>query len=83
MLKRTPTPSNAVDGSEDDDINVLKPGSLLHDEKRSILDQLAACDGNSKAPIDDFDEEENEANEVVDYDDSDDDIPLSKFNASH
>ena len=81
--------SNALDNSEDERINVLKPDGILQSSREDVLNKLkkvTEAQGNmnniSNPPTSEEDKDENSENELaVEYDDDfddEDDVPLSE-----
>lgn len=81
--------SNALDNSEDERINVLKPDGILQSSREDVLNKLkkvTEAQGNmnniSNPPTSEEDEDANSENELaVEYDDDfddEDDVPLSE-----
>ena len=81
--------SNALDNSEDERTNVLKPDGILQSSREDVLNKLkkvTEAQGNmnniSNPPTSEEDEDANSENELaVEYDDDfddEDDVPLSE-----
>ena len=78
--------SNALDNSEDERINVLKPDGILQSSRKDVLNKLkkvTEAQGNmdniSNPPTSEKDEDTNAENELaVEDDDDENNVPLSE-----
>ena len=69
--------SNAMDNSEDDQINVLKPGGVLYGERDHVLASLRDPANARQDILKDMQENSDNKLDVIDDSDDEDDIPLA------
>ena len=69
--------SNAMDNSEDEQINVLKPGGVLYGERDHVLASLRDPANTRQDMLEDMHENADNELDVIDDSDDEDDIPLA------
>ena len=69
--------SNAMDNSEDEQINVLKPGGVLYGERDHVLASLRDPANTRQDIVEDMHEKADNELDVIDDSDDEDDIPLA------